>query len=194
MKTIKNSAFKALMIAAALFSLALPAILASESAHAQREQQQLTVLGLLDSTTRTERGDVILAMNGNELTGVTFKDTTKGRAVRHRMFSLTDRTQVSGVKCDAKDAEFGSLARSDGSWIAVAVCSPTPQVTAIAIPSLIRARASANEASATEMKCWENKELKMGVCFKPSSDLTTKPMPQTREHILLARQVGVPSL
>ena len=60
------------------------------------------------------------------------------------------------------------------------------------LPIKLVSRMSANEASAT-MTCWENKELRMGVCYKVGNP-AAGPMPQTREHILLAKQVGVPAL
>jgi hypothetical protein len=109
------------------------------------------------------------------------------------MLTIVDRTQVSQVTCDPKDAEYGSVERKDGSRIAVAVCPEGESSGRIAIPALLRSRMSANEASAT-ITCWENKELRMGVCYKVGTNPAAGPMPQTREHILLARQVGVPSL
>jgi hypothetical protein len=108
------------------------------------------------------------------------------------MFAIIDRTHASVVSCDPKDAEFGSVKRKDGSWLAVAKCPTGQSTAAITIPALIRARitgASANDDTA--MTCWENKELRMGVCYKVGTN-PSEPPTQTREHILLARQVGVP--
>ncbi len=183
MKTIAKSAvFKSLIIGAVLFALVLPVTSAPNQAAPQNEVQRVVVT-LLQSPTRAEKGELTMT-----LTNGVARIELRARKIRHRGFALIDRTHASQVTCESKDAEYGSVTLKDGSWIAVAVCPPEPSTTAIAIPSLIRSRASANEASA-EMTCWENKELLIGVCYKVGSP-TSRPMPQTREHILLARQVG----
>ena len=184
MKKFRSKALlKALAIAGAFFALVMPGIPVANSRPSALEPRTIVVT-LLGGANREARGDVEMLFNANDLTGITFK---RGKT-RHRGFAIVDRTQM-GVACGPKDAEYGSVGLKDGSWIAVAVCPENPSTTAIAIPSLIRARAAANEASA-EMTCWENKELRIGVCFKAGSNPAAGPMPRTREHILLARQVG----
>jgi hypothetical protein len=186
-KLRRPTLFKAFAGAGAFFALIVPATPAPRSAPAF--EPRMVIITLLGGAQREEQGELTMAFNANDLTGVSYKTGQ----VRHRGFAIVDRTRQSSVACDPKEAEYGSVRLKDGSWIAVAVCPANPSATAIAIPSLIRARASANEASAT-MSCWENKELRMGVCVKIGSDPAARPMPQTREHILLARQVGVPGL
>jgi hypothetical protein len=175
-------------IVGAIFALVIPVIPAQTSTAIAPGTRTVTV-SLAAGDKREDRGDVVMTFNVNDLTGVSFKSRNR----RYPGLKVIDLTR-SAVTCEAKDAEYGSVKLKDGSWIAVAFCPDNPSTTAIAIPSLIRARASANEASAgndpTEMTCFENKELKMGVCFKASANPAAKPMPQTREHILLARQVG----
>jgi hypothetical protein len=186
-KLNKTTLGKVSAIVGVIFALVMPAIPAQRSSTGVREAQTITV-SLSSGDKRSERGDLTLTINSNDLTGVSYRN----RQVRHRGFAIVDRTHMSAVTCEAKDAEYGSVKLKDGSWIAVAVCPDNPSTTAIAIPSLIRARAAANEATASTeaMTCFENKELKMGVCFKASANPASGPMPQTREHILLARQVG----
>jgi len=185
MKKLRSKALLNLFAIAGAFSaLVMPSVPVSSKSSAL--EPRTVVVTLLGGARREERGDLEMSFNTNDLTGVAFK---KGK-IRYRGFAIVDRTQM-GVGCELKEAEYGSARLKDGSWIAVAICPDTPSTTAIAIPSLIRARAAANEATATtEMTCWENKELRMGVCYKASSNPTARPMPQTREHILLARQVG----
>jgi hypothetical protein len=183
MKTVNKLFLRALMIGAMYFGLVLPVFPGPNPSMGQPEVQRITVTG----ATGAEKGDLILTWkNGNlELEFKTAK-------LRYRGFAIVDRTQAAPaeqVACDAKDAEYGSATLKDGSWLAVGVCGSGPSAAVIAIPAIIRARASADEANA-EMKCWENKQLKMGVCFKASANPPSGPMPRTREHILLARQVG----
>jgi hypothetical protein len=182
-KSRSTALLKALANAGAFFVLVMAGIPSANSRSSALEPRTIVVT-LLGGANREARGDVEMLFNANDLTGITFK---RGK-IRHRGFAIVDRTQM-GVACEPKDAEYGSVKLKDGSWIAVAVCPENPSTTAIAIPSLIRARAAANEATA-EMICWENKELRMGLCFKASSNPAAGPMPRTREHILLARQVG----
>ena len=176
-------------IVGAIFALVIP-VIPAQTSNAIAPGTRTVTVSLAAGDKREDRGEVVMTFNVNDLTGVSFKS----RNVRHRGFAIIDRTHMSAVTCEAKDVEYGSAKLKDGSWIAVAVCPDNPSTTAIAIPSLIRARAAANEAQAgneaTEITCFENKELKMGVCFKASANPAAKPMPQTREHILLARQVG----
>jgi hypothetical protein len=148
----------------------------------QAEVQTVTITTSLESATGAELGDLIASFKAGKLSGV---DLKKGR--RHRMFAIVDRTQLSGVACEAKDAEYGNVRTRDGSWIAVVMCPQTSRPMPIRVPELVRARAG-DQDDAAAMDCWENKELRMGVCFK----VGTQPVMQTREHILLARQVGVP--
>jgi hypothetical protein len=174
------------MMGAIFFGLVLPVVPAPNPPEPPPEVQRITLTGSTGAT-QTEKGDLILTWKKGE-PEIEFQ-TGK---VRHRGFAIVDRTQATPaqqVACDAKNAEYGSVTMKDGSWLAVGVCGSDPSVAVIAIPALIRARASAEEANA-EMKCWENKRLKMGVCLKASANPTSAPMPRTREHILLARQVG----
>jgi hypothetical protein len=178
----KSALLRPLMIGAIFFGLVLPVVPAPNPPEVQR----ITVTGSTGAA-KTEKGDLILTWKNGE-PQVEF-ETGK---IRHRGFAIVDRTQATPaqqVACDAKNAEYGSLTLKDGSWLAIGVCGPGPAVAVIAIPALIRARASADEANA-EMKCWENKQLKMGVCLKASPNPASAPMPRTRKHILLARQVG----
>ena len=187
MKAISNSALlKPLMIGALFFGLVLPVVPAPNPPKPQAEVQTITVTSSTGAT-RTEKGDLIFTSHNGQLQ-LEFK-TAK---VRYRGFAIVDRTRATPaqqVPCDAKNAEYGSVTLKDGSWLAVGVCGAGPTGAVIAIPAIIRARASADEANA-EMKCWENKQLKMGVCLKASANPASAPMPRTREHILLARQVG----
>jgi hypothetical protein len=174
------------MIGAIFFGLVLPVVPAPNPPKPQAEVQTITVSGSTGAV-KTEKGDLILTWK-NGAPEIEFK-TAK---VSYRGFAIVDRTRATPaqqVNCDAKNAEYGSVTLKDGSWLAVGVCGSGPSGAVIAIPALIRARASAEEANA-EMKCWENKQLKMGVCLKASANPASAPMPRTREHILLARQVG----
>lgn len=164
----------------------LPARVPVSNAATLQEVQTVTVTTTLQSANGGEPGDLMTSFKAGEVSGVSFK---RGR-IRYKGFAIVDRTHASAVSCDANDVEYGSVEREDGSWLGVAVCPKGPSTVVIAIPSLIRARASANDASAA-MTCWENKELLMGVCYEVGTNPAGS-MPQTREHILLARQVGVP--
>jgi len=187
MNTFCNSILlRSLMIGAIFFGLVLPVVPAPNPPKPQAEVQTITLTGSTGAT-KTEKGDLILTWENGDL-----RLEFKTGKVRHRGFAIVDRTQATPaqqVACDAKNAEYGSVTLKDGSWLAVGVCGSGPAAAVIAIPALIRARASTDEANA-EMKCWENKQLKMGVCFKASANPASAPMPRTREHILLARQVG----
>jgi hypothetical protein len=169
----------------------LPAGIPAASSRAFVPKPRTIVVTLLGGAQRTERGDLTLSFNTKGgVDGVILRDLTD----RSTSLRLIDREHPAELACDPKDADYGSVQRRDGSWIAVAVCPEGESSGRIAIPALLRSRMSANEASATTVKCWENKELRMGVCYKVGTDPAAGPMPQTREHILLARQVGVPSL
>ena len=184
-KLRKTTLFATFAVAGAFFGIFFPALPVASSSTVAPDPKTIVVT-LLGGAQREERGDISMKFNVNDLTGVSYKS----RHVRHRAFAIIDRTHMSKVSCNAREAEFGSVKLKDGSWIAVAVCPETPTEARIAIPSLIRARAAANEAALEEMTCWESTELRMGVCFKAGSNPASGPMPQTREHILLARQVG----
>jgi hypothetical protein len=185
MKTVNKSFLKTLMIGAVYFGLVMPVFPDPSRSMGAPEVQRITITG----ATGVDKGELTLTLKNGEV-GIEYKS---GK-IRHRMFALIDRTQMSQVTCDRNDAEYGAVTLKDGSWIAVAVCGPAPSKAAgaspsLAIPALVSARASAAEAG-SEMKCWENKDLMMGVCIKASSNPPAQPMPRTREHILLARQVG----
>jgi hypothetical protein len=170
MKTLK---MKVVVVLVFLVAVCAAVTLASQ------EQQQITIVASLSSADGAAQGDLITVVRSGKIASVSFKNPR-----RYRGFAIVDRTQLSQVRCEFADSEYGDVHTAGGSWIAVVVCPEANSTRGLDVPTLIQARAASTDPT-DSMECWENTELRLGVCYNIGNEV----VPRTKEHILLGRPI-----